>query len=110
MSAALHLITVWGDVQPELHGPFPNEEERIEAGKKWKLEEMDPGGVFWLDIDEKGVPTIGTYTAEQLTIYENHYRCDCGEEWSDEWTCMCNDRCPSCNAEIEPYDSDEIEP
>jgi hypothetical protein len=37
--------------------------------------------------------------------YTNYYKCPCGEEWEDQWSCMCNDRCPSCNKEIEPYDS-----
>lgn len=40
--------------------------------------------------------------------YRNFYRCDCGQEWEDTWGCMCNDRCPECNKEIEPYASDEI--
>lgn len=39
--------------------------------------------------------------------YINHYRCPCGSEWEDEWDCMCNDRCPNCNKEIEPYESEE---
>jgi hypothetical protein len=39
--------------------------------------------------------------------YTNHYRCECGHEWQDTWSCMCNDRCPKCNKEIEPYDSDD---
>ena len=34
--------------------------------------------------------------------YYNHDECDV--EWSDEWSCACNDRCPVCDAEIEPYD------
>lgn len=37
----------------------------------------------------------------------NHYLCPCGEEWEDEWDCQCNDRCPSCNKEVEPYISDD---
>lgn len=46
----------------------------------------------------------------------NHYRCP-GDleyrkqheplEWSDTWSCMCNDKCPECNAEIEPYESED---
>lgn len=32
------------------------------------------------------------------------YQCEeCGVEWTDEWSCACNDRCPECDAEIEPY-------
>ena len=41
--------------------------------------------------------------------YVNYYRCsNDGHEWQDEWDSMCNDRCPVCNAEIEPYDSDAL--
>lgn len=32
----------------------------------------------------------------------NRYR-HCGTEWTDLWNCACNDRCPACRAEIEPY-------
>lgn len=41
--------------------------------------------------------------------FENHYHCRCGCQWTDVWDCMCNDRCPACNTETEPYDSEEIE-
>lgn len=40
--------------------------------------------------------------------YYRHRNCPApgqDTEWSDEWVCACNDRCPSCNAEIEPYES-----
>lgn len=40
--------------------------------------------------------------------YINHYVC-CGEKWQDQWSSMCNDRCPSCNAEIEPYYSENAD-
>lgn len=47
-------------------------------------------------------------------VWQNNYRCQiCTSEavtWSDEWSCMCNDRCPTCGAEIEPEDSDWIGP
>ena len=43
-------------------------------------------------------------------IYRNFYRCPCGCEWADEWDCMCNDRCPDCDAECEPFDSEEVAP
>lgn len=38
----------------------------------------------------------------------NLYKCPCGEEWEDLWDCACNDKCPQCNKEIEPYYSEEI--
>lgn len=45
--------------------------------------------------------------------FVNHYRHDdCpvqpGVEWEDTWSCMCNDHCPACDAEIEPYQSEEV--
>jgi hypothetical protein len=41
--------------------------------------------------------------------YTNYYKCECGCEWEDYADCMCNDRCPDCNTEIEPYQSIELE-
>lgn len=39
----------------------------------------------------------------------NKYYCDeCKIEWWDEWSCMCNDRCPECDWEIEPYESEKL--
>ena len=36
--------------------------------------------------------------------YTMHYRCpDDGTEWAMSWDCICDDRCPTCNHEIEPY-------
>ncbi|WP_158607257.1 hypothetical protein [Neopusillimonas maritima] len=38
----------------------------------------------------------------------NHYHCEaCDIEWEDAWSCACNDRCPQCNNETEPYHSDD---
>lgn len=40
--------------------------------------------------------------------YLNYYHCSCGTRWVDCWSCTCNDRCPACNKEIEPYHSDDF--
>lgn len=46
---------------------------------------------------------------ERTEKFLNHYECeDCDIQWSDEWSCACNDKCSSCNAEIEPYKSEQI--
>jgi hypothetical protein len=35
--------------------------------------------------------------------FKNSYECsECGTTWTDEWSCMCDDRCPKCNTETEP--------
>lgn len=45
-----------------------------------------------------------------MTLYIKYYECECGCEWTDTWDCLCNDRCPDCNREIQPYDWEEAEP
>jgi hypothetical protein len=41
--------------------------------------------------------------------YENHYVCsECNSSWIDEWSCMCNDRCPECDSEIQPTSSTDL--
>lgn len=39
--------------------------------------------------------------------FTNRYR-HCGVEWADDWSCQCNDECPVCGAEIEPYESEDL--
>ncbi len=38
-----------------------------------------------------------------------YYECSvCGTKWTDEWSCACNDRCPECWTETEPYDDKDL--
>jgi hypothetical protein len=47
--------------------------------------------------------------SEEPKKFRNHYRCPRdGSEWQDAWSCMCNDKCPVCHAEIEPHASEEL--
>ena len=39
----------------------------------------------------------------------NHYTCPCGEEWTDQWSSQCDDRCPACNTATSPHTSEEVE-
>ena len=41
--------------------------------------------------------------------YRRYYRCSNNHKWQDEWDCLCNDRCPECDEETEPYDHVEID-
>jgi hypothetical protein len=40
--------------------------------------------------------------------YLNHYHCPCDCEWTDEWDCMCDDRCPECNTSCSPHESEDL--
>jgi len=46
---------------------------------------------------------------ERTTMrFKNKYRCECGTAWEDEWSCMCDDRCPSCDTPISPEYSEAV--
>lgn len=47
--------------------------------------------------------------AEDGAWFLNHYECDWGAEWTDEWSCTCDDDCPECGATCCARDSEEIE-
>lgn len=87
----------------------------VQALKRW-LEELEPNSA--VGIDDGGLSLCvmidGQMTGAELEVggiperrYLNHYR-HCGQEWNDVESCMWNDRCPVCNAEIEPYASEEL--
>jgi len=40
----------------------------------------------------------GGVMTEKFILTYNH----CDQEWTEQWDCTCNDKCPVCNQEIEP--------
>lgn len=45
-----------------------------------------------------------------MSWFRNEYECPrCGTHWYDEWSCTCNDRCPTCDIECEPIHSVDLE-
>ena len=45
-----------------------------------------------------------------MAWFRNHYECArCGAEWTDDWSCTCDDDCPDCGARhMSPVDSDDL--
>jgi DNA-directed RNA polymerase subunit RPC12/RpoP len=45
-----------------------------------------------------------------MAWYLNHYTCArCGSDWTDEWSCMCDDDCPYCGARhMTPVTSNDL--
>jgi predicted nucleic acid-binding Zn-ribbon protein len=45
-----------------------------------------------------------------MAWFLNYYNCDrCGQDWTDEWSCMCDDDCPHCGARhMSPVNSDDL--
>lgn len=46
---------------------------------------------------------------EDGTWFANTYQCPCGTRWTDQWSCMCDDDCPSCGTTCSPEISEEID-
>ena len=54
-----------------------------------------PGNIVWAD--------------QVAPRFRNYYYCvDCDCEWHACWSSTCNDRCPQCNVEIEPFSSEDV--
>lgn len=67
------------------------------------------GIIDTIDLDFEEIVLITKAPSDDSPVkYRNFYRCSCTHEWEDTWDSMCNDRCPVCNKEIEPYQSNEI--
>lgn len=44
-----------------------------------------------------------------MAWFLNSYHHDeCEVSWTDEWSCCCDDRCPVCNAEMTPLESEDL--
>jgi hypothetical protein len=57
-----YLLTVIGDVEPELAGPFSTEDERDAAARAHKAENGDKDGIFWLDAHSLLDLRVGFYS------------------------------------------------
>jgi hypothetical protein len=58
------------------------------------------------DVNTNPKPPVSVFEAP---AFRNYYKCpDDGTTWHDDWSCMCDDRCPTCDIEVEPYESEDI--
>ena len=119
---AAYVLEIEGDIEPTLHGPYKSTDTRDRAAKRIRAkDEEGQNGIFALDLLTNRRVRVWAYSAgflesssprqeEESIRLLNRDKCpDDGTEWTDESRCACNDRCPSCNHEIEPYESEEID-
>ena len=67
-----YVLGIWGDVQPMLSDPFDTEAERDDKARQWKRnDEVDEGGIYRLNIDSSGGPTVDSYGALELNHDED---------------------------------------
>jgi hypothetical protein len=57
-----------------------------------------------------GMKLVKTDNASLLVGYfvKQHVCPGCSAEWTDEWSCECNDRCPECDLESSPVSSIDL--
>ena len=63
----LHII---GDVEPDLHGPYPTESVRDDTARRMKQTCGDEDGLYRLDLDKNGQPVVAPYTCAELQVEE----------------------------------------
>ena len=68
-------------------------------------------------MDRQGITVIRktismvAVEADITFAFRNYYQCPYDDtKWRDEWHCTCDDRCPVCDREIEPYFSEDVTP
>lgn len=57
-----YIVFVYDDIDPEIRGPFPSKEMRDDAATMLRKDFGKDHGIYPLDIDNHGKPTIETYT------------------------------------------------
>ncbi|MCY4439792.1 MAG: hypothetical protein OXE53_06255 [Deltaproteobacteria bacterium] len=62
--ARLYLLNVWGDVEPELSGPFKDERDRVEAAQDYRRAHGPEDGLF--RVDATGSVKVDTFTGGEL--------------------------------------------
>jgi hypothetical protein len=61
MKKTYYLLVIEGGVEPFLRGPYQTEDERDNAAKQIRRSCDEDDGLFWADIDEAALPTVGAY-------------------------------------------------
>ena len=83
-AARPHLLTIYGDVEPELH-EYESEAERLEAARAYRRNHGPDDGLYRVDVAGPGKVSVDTFTGGEL---EPSRRC-----------CLCR-----CDATAEAYD------
>lgn len=82
--------------------------EKLRTLTRWEYINLYGYNAWRAFCDEHGLTE--DHPLAEKPWFRNYYECpDDGETWEDEHSAMCNDHCPKCNAEIEPYKSDTLD-
>jgi hypothetical protein len=62
-----YLIITWDDIEPELRGPFPSDQARLDQAQSFRAAEGRDHGLFRLDITN-GRPAVEAFGAQELLV------------------------------------------
>ena len=62
--ARRYLLNLWGDVEPELTGPFKDEQDRVAAARDYRRAHGPEDGLF--RVDASGSVKVDTFTGAEL--------------------------------------------
>lgn len=79
------------------------------TGEEWRSID-DSGDLDQVLVDVHDGADLSFAIAAQSDWFRNHYKCPCGNAWRDEWSCMCDDRCGTCNTSVSPHTSEQLRP
>lgn len=63
----LYVLHIWGDVEPRLLGPYPNDAACLTAARQ--VRHADPSqrdGLYRLDVGADGTPYVTPFTGAEL--------------------------------------------
>lgn len=103
-----------GDAKKVTEGFEPCQEPSLaekSEGFKGAIRAARDHGCLYLMLDADGpqLNAVPVYewqpeVVEDEPLYLNEYK-HCGEVWEDQWSCACDDECPICGHDIEPFRS-----
>ena len=68
VGAALHVLEIVGDLEPQLHGPYATEEAQDRQAVQ--LRQQDPGkrnGLYRLNVSTTTAPDVGAFSGTELS-------------------------------------------
>ena len=69
-----YVLGIWEDVDPFLSEPFDTPEDRDKhAVEMVNTNATEDGGIFKLDIDDHGIPSVYSYTGFELNPDEDEF-------------------------------------
>ena len=94
-----HVVLIGG----RLYGSGDSRQQAITASEVAEM--RNAVAIAWSDTVCRD--TASTNEEDEETRFLNFYDCPCGESWSSEDDCTCDDRCPTCRTSCSPTRSED---